>query len=722
MIHFVIKQYCLFAICILYSCVIFSQTSGIIYQLEKPIYKDNFITDINLLNYIDDYQINFNNNNGFALKCRPNYHNEVSYILSNKYSLFSCILFCEPNSYSCKINIIGDNVILFSSVLYEKIPIPLNLDVSDVNVLKIQIEAQSDTLEDNSLQNNSYDYFEKKIIVSFFEPILYSGISNNSFASQVNNNDTVFLIQDIQPKYLYKFKTITQSQNKSLSDFDCISVNNQNYYSGLIYKSHGVEFDKNVFSSFYINNNNYNTLEFVAGPISAIRSHGTAKLLILGDNKIIFSKTFNSGDRLNSYSVDISGYKNISFCINEIFWIPEFIISNIKIFTKYKSNDYEDTHFVGKGVYDLISSSKLLSFNSANDRYRLFYDGNNNNRYFWINNKKYYKGFILNRALENVYTHRGYESYIGSAYALFELDNKYDFLDFSINWLRNGMSVGKDTLCVYADSIIMQIPLHPLMKNHYSIPTNKCKNINFILNGEYIIPSASYAVTDLILRNGAHQINKTDILTNHINNNLKIYSQPDFYVTNKCKLINNNLLYKNFSDVSFYIINNLDTIYDGVELKANYLENYISKPKAKFSKLYYGHAYNNSIIIHYNYLDTLSADNYYSIVQYDKTGNVYSHAYASYSLDNQYDSVSFTIGVSIGNNFGYYETIDKKIILKNKLYLVCDDVFVEEVDLNSKMYPITVTISINRCKKLLFWIPSSKQINPSYVIYNLKFH
>ena len=705
------------ALIVLQCIMVNSQEVGCLYEIEKPIKKSNY-KELNIYfpyKYYSCYNTSFEK--GFALKkTNKNNHGEVSFELNKKYCELSFIIdkyYIENSDIINSIFIIGDDKIIkeIKLNLYYG-PVPFHIDVTNISTLKIKL--------DEITSNN--------LMILFLDPKLYATPQFSTSNKSETVYDSIKLIENIKPNsYINKFNIISNLDNKLSFDMDYIDIEGKRYYSGLLYhRMIDVVYylENDIFCTFDLKTN-YKYLEFIAGPLSSKSSFGTAKLSVLGDNNVILSHVFKGGDRCIPFSLDISGYSHISFILDSLLLIPDFAIADIKVFSsKQRYNiepDIKDT--ISNGWYDVISNTKLVSFYSLNSRERLFYNNNEKNRQIIINGKKYSNGFILYRGDERYYynKHHNFERNIGSSYATFLLNYEYDSIRFNVGWIQNNPTIGKDTLSIYADDkILKQIILHPLMENECSMEIPDCEKLSFILKGNDLLPQAGYGIVELLAHKKSNKNTATQILMEQ-STNVQPNKIPYFYVTNKADLKVNKPVFYNMTDIEYVVMNNGDSVVSGIELNPKKWHNNMLDINSKFSSSYFASSYYSPILIHYDYQDSININNYHTCVQYDKYGNVYSHAYACYNTYNSYDSIQFTIGVSLGNNFGNYENTNLDSTIYNKLYVICDGVITSKVNINNKMAPKSITLPTHKCSKLLFWIPCTNQNTYPYIIYNMKY-
>lgn len=708
----------LIEIFVLTAYIVNSQEVGCLYELVNPINKYNYkeLNNFPPYNTYNCYNTSFDM--GFVLKrTSKSNRSEVTFNLNREYSQLSFVLnslyIDKGNNIVNSIFIIGDKKVIKEirlDIYYGPIPFFINID--NINELTIKF----DDFTNNNLQ------------ILFLDPKLYKSSHYNKFEPENIVHDSVVLIEELKPiSYQTNFNIISPANNKFSSGIDYINIEGNRYYSGLLYHAIGRKINyrtKEMLCSFDLKHN-YKYLKFIAGPLSTISSRGRSKFLVLGDNNVICSHEFKGGDRCLPFSINISGYRYITFILDSLIYIPDFAITDIKVFSQenidgINSNIKENNEL---SWTDIITNIKLSSFYSIDSRERLFYDGTDNNRKILLNGKKYNKGFILCRGDERyiIDTWSNHEENIGYSYASFLLNNKYDSISFTIGWIQNCLSICKDTLAIYADNILVkELLLQPFMDNEYIIGIPDCYQLSFVLRGNDLNPQAAYGIVDLF----AHKKEENTLSS-------KLYYKqsykeetndlPYFYITNKAPSKLNRTIYYTMSDVQYMLLNNGDTIYHGVELHPNKWINNKLKIDSKFSSSYLANSLYSPILIHYNYQDSLNDSNYHSCVQYDRDGNIYSHAYACYNLDNKYDSIQFSIGVSIGNNFGKYDYTDLESTIYKQLYIICDDVFTQEIDINNKMTPKVITLPIPKCDKLIFWLPCTNQNTYPYIIYNMKY-
>lgn len=726
---YLIKLICTTIITILCSTTrIDAQSNGYLYDLEKAKFKHQY-TELEKLPFKSYYCYNYSYDKGFVLQlkdCRD--RSEASFNLDKKYSHLSFILHYKENYKNIyndyDINIIGDDsIILTIKPIYMYGPVPFIVNVRNVSILKIEFIH-------NPRKKRSYEWIEWDMVSAYFlDPKLY--FNNTNFIA-INNNqsqDSVQLIADIKPTYRENFDLITNSLKKRISDLDYIDINGIRHYYGLLYHNKnfytGVR-KKNIFACFDLKTRNFKTLEFNASTIYSIGSRGFAKLIVLGDNNLIYTNTFSAGDFSKTISVDISNYRYISFILDSISNIVDFAITNINAFT-YNHNDIiEGTRndcFTESWI-DVISKINLNSFYSYKDKERNIYNGLDTNRSILIDGKKYTKGLVLYRANEDdlASSDKKYNKPVGLSYASFNFNQNYDSISFSLGWLQNNNTIGKDTLKIYSDTtLIKEILLHPMMKTKYTIHIPTCNILSFVLDGIINVnPQPAYGIVELFAHKKGN--NTTPLKSNNYNIIENYRNKPFLYITNKPTNKERIRSFYNIEEVSHIILNNGDSIFTGIELKSNYRKKQLIYNGEKFNSAYMASSFYHPIIIHYDFNDTLNINKFTSLVQYDKERNAYSHACACYNLDNQYDSIKFTIGASIGNNFGLYEDNEDEVVIDEYLYLVCDKTIIDTIKLNKKMDPTTINIDINKCDKLMFYIPCIGPKNNPYTIYDIIFY
>ena len=484
----------------------------------------------------------------------------------------------------------------------------------------------------------------------------------------------------------------------------------------------------------------YETLRFVVGPLATDAGNDTSTgwVSVLGDGKILYEYEINEESIAQQVTLDVKGVHKLAFTSEQASGSLDAAIVDAWVYPKGEAPEVETGTGVAvtvdapdprlkelPDVCKLISNIPPYSLRSKVE-YQL-YEGISDYVTFSMGGTKFNEGFIL-------YMKAGFLNSDLRSHALFDLGNEFDYVSFTAGYVSKSWVMGNDVLSVYADEeLILQVPLHSTYPNQKIVlPINKCRKLKFESSGQSTMDVAAFGVADLVVYRGEP-----------VENDLFVHPIPE--CPDEIDLI----------DLGDPYIHYVSTSKDGAYVDGKSKKNYFTRYDG--SRIYKGFVLQTSTHFSLDFgplsgSDAVGAGAIGSaavgasfvatgaavggvtvgttlapiapLLLLAAGGEAVENSCAAFNTYGEYNSVTFTVECLRKEGDTQLlgpDTMQPDISERKERLLIGSNLnVVAELDVFEGMQPQTVTVPIEGCEQLMFWLSNTNGTSAAYVFHDIK--
>ena len=672
-------------------------------------------------------------NNCFVLSVINNYCGRAVFNLGGKYETISFIMGPDKGHGKYDPNIVqihADGKRVFEQVVRD----------SDL--------AQHYTLNISGVDKLEFSLFRPQCEVAFCEVALWTKGQTPHDLRGKNDPEVKsrMLFRDIAPYRINYSSVYTDADNARHTlvgpdkTYKSIKIGNKEYDYGLwlgmsmrLSGSGESETDFNL-------RGQYETLRFVVGPLATDAGNDTSTgwVSVLGDGKILYEYEINEESIAQQVTIDVKGVHKLAFTSEQASGSLDAAIVDAWVYPKGEAPEVETGTGVAvtvdapdprlkelPDVCKLISNIPPYSLRSKVE-YQL-YEGISDYVTFSMGGTKFNEGFIL-------YMKAGFLNSDLRSHALFDLGNEFDYVSFTAGYVSKSWVMGNDVLSVYADEeLILQVPLHSTYPNQkFVLPINKCRKLKFESSGQSTMDVAAFGVADLVVYRGEP-----------VENDLFVHPLPE--CPDEIDLIDLGdpyIHYVSSSREGAYVDGkskkNYFTRYDGSRIYKGFVLQTSTHFSLDFGPLSGSDAVGagaiGSAAVGASFVATGAAVGGVTVgttlapiaplLLLAAGGEAVENSCAAFNTYGQYNSVTFTVECLRKEGDTQLlgpDTMQPDISeRKEKLLIGSNLEVVAELDVFEGMQPQTVTVPIEGCEQLMFWLSNTAGTSAAYVFHDIK--
>ncbi len=582
---------------------------------------------------------------------------------------------------------------------------PIRLDVSGVKELKFTM-----------VQGSGH--------IAFAEPTLWKA---GQTPPQRKNNTTslpniLHLGRDLKPYYMKgNFYNIASGES-----YKSVEINRQEFTDGIAASMKEQLLGNSEGWAYFYTQKAYSKLSFLIGPITSGSNKGEGWIAIKADGKVIYEKLVHYDDIAERVTIDISGCDVLSFSSE-----GTKATSYIGIFEMmaYKDGVTPKTTVASEDTVDprlrsLPDACKLMSnippYAAGSGAKKQIFNGESDYITFSMGGVKFSEGIVL-------YETANFLDDAISAYAIFDLGNEFDYLYLTAGYIGKSGAMTNDRLRVYADDeLVLDEPMMATQPNvRYRVPIHKCRRLRIANRGSSMMSVGAFGVADLVVYRGEPK-----------EDNLFYHPQPECPPT--IDLIDLGAPYIHYvsgaGDKKFYdgttkrnyFDLNGEQIYKGFLLKTSvhfsldfgifYNEEEqsggtTSAAAATVGATAVGAAFVAGGAAVGGAIVGSTLAGVAPMLMLAAGGTALETSCAAFNTYGEYQSVTFTVAC--------YQPNDDPSDFKENLLIGADHNIVAEFTVYESMEPQTITVPINGCGQLLFWLANSGDNSAKYLFYDI---
>jgi len=484
----------------------------------------------------------------------------------------------------------------------------------------------------------------------------------------------------------------------------------------------------------------YETLRFVVGPLATDNGNDTSTgwVSVLGDGKILYEYEINEESIAQQVTLDVKGVHKLAFTSEQASGSLDGAIVDAWVYPKGEAPDVDSGAGVAvtadapdprlkelPDVCKLISNIPPYSLRSQVE-YQL-YEGVSDYVTFSMGGTKFNEGFIL-------YNLASFLDDDVRSHALFDLGNEFDYVSFTVGYVSKSWVMGNDVLRVYADEeLIFEVPLHSTYPNQkYIIPINKCRKLKFESSGQSTMDAAAFGVADLVVYRGEP-----------VENDLFVHPVPE--CPDEIDLIDLGAPYIHYVSssregafVDGKSMKNYFTRYDNSRIYKGFVLQTSSHFSLDFGALSGSDAVGagaiGSAAVGASFVATGAAVGGVTVgttlapiaplLLLAAGGEAVENSCAAFNTYGQYNSVTFTVECLRKEGDTQLlgpDTMQPDISERKEKLLIGSNLnVVAELDVFEGMQPQTVTVPIEGCEQLMFWLSNTNGTSAAYVFHDIK--
>ena len=669
-------------------------------------------------------------NNCFTLGVINNYHGYATFHLRGKYESISFILGAEKSHGGNDPNIVqihADGRRIFDYVLRD----------GDL--------GQHFTLNISGVDKLEFSLVKPEVEAAFCEVALWTKDQTPHDLREKNDPEvkTRMLFRDIAPYRMNGSSFNSQGDGRHTwvapdRKTKSIKIGNKTYEYGLLLGM-SMRLSGSGKSSTDLNiRGQYESLRFVVGPLATDDGNDTSRgwVTVLGDGKILYEYEINEESIAQQVTLDVKGVNRLTFESEQASGSLDAAIVDAWVYPKGNTPDADTDVAVTVDAPDprlkelpdvckLITNIPPYSLRSKVE-YQL-YEGISDYVTFSMGGTKFNEGFILYMTA----------SFLNSdlrSHAIFDLGNEFDYVSFTAGYVSKSWVMNNDVLRVYADDeLILEAPLHATYPNqHFVLPINKCRKLKFESGGQGSMDAAAFGVADLVVYRGEP-----------VENDLFVHPVPE--CPDEVDLI----------DLGAPYIHYVSQASSGVFVDGKSMKNYFTRYDG--SRIYKGFVLQTSTHFSLDFGPLSGSDAVgagaigaaavgASFVATGATvggamvgttlapiapllmlaagGEVAENSCAAFNTYGQYNSVTFTVECLRKEGDTQLlgpDTMQPDISERKERLLIGSNLnVVAEFDVFEGMQPQTVTVPIEGCEQLMFWLSNTKGTSAAYVFHDIK--
>ena len=722
------KHVFLTAAFLLMSVLLSAQTPVYLTKAYKPVESDRYTAYSSLGIQGGDVW-----NNCFTLGVINNYHGYATFRLGGKYECISFILGAEKSNGGNDPNIVqihADGKRIFDYVLRD----------GDL--------GQQFTLNISGVDKLEFSLVKPEVEAAFCEVALWTkGQTPHDLRGKHDPEvKSRMLFRDIAPYRMNGSSSDTRSDSgrHSLVGPDkktpSIKIGNKEYDYGLLLgMSMRLSGSGESETNFNIRGQ-YETLSFVVGPLATDDGNDTSRgwVTVKGDNKILYEYEINEESIAQQVTLDVKGVHKLTFMSEQASGSLDGAIVDAWVYPKGEAPEVNTGSGVAvtvdapdprlkelPDVCKLISNIPPYSLRSKVE-YQL-YEGVSDYVTFSMGGTKFNEGFILYMT----------SSFLNSdlrSHAIFDLGNEFDYVSFTAGYVSKSWVMGNDKLRVYADEeLILEVPLHATYPNQkFVLPINKCRKLKFESGGQGTMDAAAFGVADLVVYRGEP-----------VENDLFVHPVPE--CPDEIDLIDLGAPYIHYVSqagsgvfVDGTSKKNYFTRYDGSRIYKGFVLQTSTHFSLDFGVLSGSDAVGAGAIgaaaVGASFVATGAAVGgamvgttlapIAPLLMLAAGGEAAENSCAAFNTYGEYNSVTFTVECLRKEGDTQLlgpDTMQPDISeRKEKLLIGSNLEVVAELDVFEGMQPQTVTVPIEGCEQLMFWLSNTAGTSAAYVFHDIK--
>lgn len=518
------------------------------------------------------------------------------------------------------------------------------------------------------------------------------------------------------------------------SKYKSVSVGNKKYNYGLEMIMTMAMIGNNEAQTHLNLRGQYATLSFIAGPVNTGKaSNGVGWITIKGDGKILHEYEVKQDDIARRITLDVTGVHQLSFFSQQESMGLHGAIVDAWVYPAGEAPDTSEETTVSEvdprlkllpDVCKLISN--IPPYSTRSDVEYQVYTGTSDYITFSMGGVKFNEGFIL-------YEKASFWDDNLISYAAFDLGNEFDYVSFTAGYVGKSWVMNNDKLRVYADDeLILEAPLNATSPNQeYVLPLNKCRKLRFENGGQGTMNVGAYGVADLVVYRGKPVDN--DLFPHPVPDcpheiDLIDLGKPYIHYVSTAR---SGVFHDGSTKKEYFTLRDGTRLYKGFMLQTSTHfsldHGVLSGTDNTMAATIGATAVGSSFVVAGAVGNTFVGSTLAGVAAFmilAAGGEAVENSCAAFNTYGQYNSLTFTVDclrtAEDSQLLGPDTWQADKSEYKETLLIGADQVVVAELSVYESMKPQTITVPINGCKQLMFWLANTAGNSGQFVFYDLK--
>ena len=468
----------------------------------------------------------------------------------------------------------------------------------------------------------------------------------------------------------------------------------------------------------------YDKLSFIAGPLDDSEGrHGKGWFTVKADGKIIWEYEMNYDDIARPVTLDVSGCRMLSFHSEQESSNTGGGIARIMAYPAgAEPQQAQEEVPADPRLKALPDVCKLISnippYAAGAKVKQQIFDGSSDYITFSMGGVKFSEGFMLYQTASILDGNL-------SSYAVFNLGGEFDYVSFTAGYIGKSRAMNDDLLRVYADDeLVLETPLRATWPNQdYVVPLHKCRRLRFENKGSGKLDVAAFGVADLVVYRGEP-----------VANDLFEHPQPE--CPDEVELLDLGLPYihyvapmegraicfdgstqKNYFTIGDRRINKGFLLQTSVHFSLDFgplAEGTDNAAAAGIGSAAVGASFVAGTTAVGGAVVGSTLAGVAAFLALAAGGEAQENSCAAFNTYGAYNSLTFTVACAQPRNQNLPSDYNETLLIG------ADHRVVAELIVNETMEPQTVTVPIDGCGQLMFWLVNTHNWSGQYAFYDIK--
>lgn len=559
-------------------------------------------------------------------------------------------------------------------------------------------------------------------VIGFAEATLWRAGQTPVETGNISNTKahTVELVKDMKPYFQNNRMTNVSPLGKQTS----MTINGREYDSGLAVNMDRAIVGKNPGWSYFNLQGQYSTLRFVVGPLNSTNSgSGKGWITVKADDKIIYELEMTYEDIAQTVTLDVTGCRMLTFMSEQEEGSMHAGIADIVAYPEgvapQETAGVDDT--ADPRLKSLPDVCKLISnippYTALAQTEKQIFDGTSDHITFSMGGVRYSEGIVF-------YNKANVLSNDTRSYAVFDLGNEFDYVSFTAGYIGKSGALNNDVLKVYADDkLVLEEPLIATYPNRdFVVPLNKCRKLRFETSGSSTLDVAAYGIADAVVYRGKP-----------VANDLFVHPKPEcpptidlidlgapyIHYVSPMKQSDDAIFYDGSTQKNYFDLNG-QRIYKGFMLQTSVhfsldygpLSGSDGAAAGAIGGAAVGSAFVAGGVAVGGAVVGSTLIGAAALLMLAAGGEALESSCAAFNTYGEYNSVTFTVAC--------YKPYIRPDDYKETLLIAADHKVMAQLTVYETMEPQTVTVPINGCQQLMFWLANTDNWSGQFIFYDIK--
>lgn len=528
------------------------------------------------------------------------------------------------------------------------------------------------------------------------------------------------LVKDLKPYFQNNRMMCISPQGKNSR----MTINGKDYDYGLSANMERAIVGNNPGWSYFNLRGLYSRLSFVVGPLNSSNSgSGKGWITVKADGRIISELEMTYEDIAKVVTLDISGCHMLSFHSEQAEGSMNAGIAHIMVYPEGTAPEEEagTDVTVDPRLKSLPDVCKLISnippYTSLAQTKKQIYDGSSDYITFSMGGVRYSEGMVF-------YNKANVLSDDTRSYAVFDLGNEFDYVSFTAGYIGKSGAMNSDVLKVYADDeLVLEETLIATCPNRdFIVPLNKCRKLRFETVGSSTLDVAAYGIADVVVYRGEP-----------VENDLFVHPKPEcpdtidlidlgapyIHYVSPMKQSDGGIFYDGTTQKKYFDLNG-KRIYKGFMLQTSVhfsldygpLSGTDGAAAGAIGGAAVGSAFVAGGVAVGGAVVGSTLIGAAAFLMLAAGGEALENSCAAFNTYGEYNSVTFTVAC--------YKPYIRPDDYKETLLIAADHKVMAQLTVYETMEPQTITVPIDGCRQLMFWLANTDNWSGQYIFYDIK--